>query len=601
MRASNKGAFGWAAGRLFRAAGKGTNIDSIIGSAMATRQPIVSVLGHVDHGKTSLLDRIRGSAVVQREAGLITQHIGATEVPIEHIYKVCRPLIGNRKFNVPGLLFIDTPGHQSFTSLRARGGSLADLAVLVIDINEGLKPQTIESIQILKRFKTPFIIAMNKIDLIEGWETKENAPFILNYKDQPDEAKAKLDEKMYKIIGDLYERGYSADRYDRIEDFTKAIAVVPISARNGEGLPDLLLVLIGLAQRFLEQQLKTEEGPAQGTILEVKEEKGLGSTLDVIIFAGTLHKGDTVILGTKGKPITTKVKAILKPRPLDEIRDPKDRFESVKEVSAAIGVKLMCQNIDGVVAGGPLRAATGNVREAMDEVVNETKVNIETVEAGVYIKADAIGSLEALAFECKAADIPIRKYDTGMISRKDIIDAAAYGETYHRVILGFNVDLLPEAKEALPNYPLKVFTNDVVYRLIEEPLTSAIAGGRRRRSAAWTPRRGRSSPSPGRSGSCRTACSAPRSRPSSASASSPAASARGRRCSTPRGWTSGRSARSAAERTRSRRRSRARRSRWRSRDRPSGGRSMSRTSCMSICARPWSRRWPRWTSTRTTA
>ncbi len=435
---------------------------------MPTRQPIVSVLGHVDHGKTSLLDRIRGTTVVQREAGLITQHIGATEVPIEHIYKVCRPLIGEKKFNMPGLLFIDTPGHQSFTSLRARGGSLADLAVLVIDINEGLKPQTIESIGILKRFKTPFIIAMNKIDLVEGWQTKPNTPFVLSYKNQSDVGRAKLDEKMYKVIGDLYERGYSADRYDRIEDFTKTIAVVPMSARNGEGLPDLLLVLIGLAQRFLEQQLKTEEGPAQGTILEVKEEKGLGSTLDVIIYAGTLHRGDTVILGTKGKPLTTKIKAILKPKPLDEIRDPRDRFESVKEVSAAIGIKVMCQSIDGVVAGGPLRAATGNVNEALEEVVNETKVNIETIEAGVYIKADAIGSLEALAFECKAAGIPIRKYDTGAISRKDLIDTAAYGEPYHRVILGFNVTLLPEAKDALPNYPLKVFTNDVVYRLIED-------------------------------------------------------------------------------------------------------------------------------------
>ncbi len=167
---------------------------------MPTRQPIVSVLGHVDHGKTSLLDRIRGTTVVQREAGLITQHIGATEVPIEHIYKVCRPLIGtSRKFNVPGLLFIDTPGHQSFTSLRARGGSLADLAVLVIDINEGLKPQTIESISILKRFKTPFIIAMNKIDLIDGWKSVKDKPFVLSVMDQTDEARAKLDEKMYKI------------------------------------------------------------------------------------------------------------------------------------------------------------------------------------------------------------------------------------------------------------------------------------------------------------------------------------------------------------------------------------------------------------------
>ncbi len=436
---------------------------------MATRQPIVSVLGHVDHGKTSLLDRIRGTSVTKREAGLITQHIGATEVPIEHIYKVTKPLIGNsRKFTVPGLLFIDTPGHQSFTSLRARGGALADLAVLVIDVNEGLKPQTMESIQLLKRFKTPFIIAMNKIDLIEGWETKAGAPFVLNYKAQTEQAKAKLDDKMYRVIGDLYEKGFSADRYDRIEDFTKAIAVVPMSARNGEGLPDLLLVLIGLAQRFLEEQLKTEEGPAQGTILEVKEEKGIGPTLDVIIFAGSLHRGDTIILGTKGKPITTKVKAILRPKPLDEIRDPKDRFDSVTEVSAAIGVKLLCQNIEGVVSGAPLRATRGDMTKALEEVAEETRMHIETVEEGVYIKADALGSLEALAFECDKAGIPVRKYDTGMISRKDLIDTAAYGETFHRVILAFGVDLLPEAKDALPNYSLKVFASDVVYRLIED-------------------------------------------------------------------------------------------------------------------------------------
>jgi translation initiation factor 5B len=447
---------------------------------MATRQPIVSVLGHVDHGKTSLLDRIRGTSVTKREAGLITQHIGATEVPIEHIYKVTKPLVGEkRRFNVPGLLFIDTPGHQSFTSLRARGGALADLAVLVIDVNEGLKPQTMESIQLLKRFKTPFIIAMNKIDLVEGWQTKAGAPFVLNYKAQTEQAKAKLDDKMYRIIGDLYEKGFSVDRYDRIEDFTKAIAVVPMSARNGEGLPDLLLVLIGLAQRFLEEQLKAEEGPAQGTILEVKEEKGIGPTLDVIIFAGTLRKGDTIILGTKGKPITTKIKAILRPKPLDEIRDPKDRFDSVAEVSAAIGVKLLCQNIEGVVSGAPLRATKGDMTKALEEVAEETRMNIETVEEGVYIKADALGSLEALAFECNKVGIPVRKYDTGMISRKDLIDTAAYGETYHRVILAFGVDLLPEAKEALPNYNLKVFASDVVYRLIED-YTEWVEGEKRK-------------------------------------------------------------------------------------------------------------------------
>ncbi|HSV42815.1 MAG TPA: translation initiation factor IF-2, partial [Methanomassiliicoccales archaeon] len=310
---------------------------------MTNRQPIVSVLGHVDHGKTSLLDYIRGTTVSAREAGFITQHIGATEVPLEHIEKVCAQLMRGKKFGVPGLLFIDTPGHQSFISLRARGGSLADIAVLVIDINDGLKPQTIESINILRRYKTPFVIALNKIDLVDGWISNPKSPFILSERTQTEEVKDRLNNRMYEIIGRFSMEGLSADRYDRIDNFTKNIALIPVSAKTGEGIPDLLLVLIGLAQRFLEGKISTEEGPAKGTILEVKEEKGLGQTLDVIIYAGTLRRGDAVALGTKsGKPLLTKVKAVLKPKPLDEIRDPRDRFDSVKEISAAAGVKVNC-------------------------------------------------------------------------------------------------------------------------------------------------------------------------------------------------------------------------------------------------------------------
>ncbi len=345
---------------------------------------------------------------------------------------------------------------------------MADLAVLVIDINEGIMPQTVESMNILKRFKTPFVIALNKIDLIQGWRSEKEKPFVLSFRDQSEEAQSALDERVYKIAGDLSERGFSADRYDRIEDFTKSIALVPMSAKNGEGIPDLLLVLIGLAQRFLEGELHTEEGPAKGTVLEVKEERGLGPTIDAIIYSGTIKRGDTVALGTKGQPLVTKVKAILRPKPLDEIRDPKDRFDSVKEASAAIGVKLMCQSLEGVVAGGPLRVIAGNKDAVLGEMTEETKVNIETKEEGVTIKADAIGSLEALAFEADRAEIPIRRYDTGDISKRDIIDTAAYGDVMHRVILGFNVDLLPEAKDILLNYPVKVFTNNVVYRLIED-------------------------------------------------------------------------------------------------------------------------------------
>ncbi|KQM10606.1 MAG: translation initiation factor IF-2 [Candidatus Methanomethylophilaceae archaeon] len=435
---------------------------------MAIRQPIVSVLGHVDHGKTKLLDRIRGTSVQSREAGSITQHIGATEVPIDHIYKVCGNLI-RKKFDIPGLLFIDTPGHHSFMTLRARGGSLADIAVLVIDIREGIKPQTIESIRILRQYKTPFVIAMNKVDTIQGWSSVDGRPFILSEKQQQSHTKAAFDEKLYNIIAQLSEEGVYADRYDRIEDFTKAVALVPLSAKEGEGIPDLLLVLIGLAQRFLESQLKRDDsGPGKGTILEIKEEKGIGSTIDLILYAGTLKRGDTVALGTRDSPHVTRVKAILKPKPLDEIMDPRNRFDSVKEVTAAAGVKIACQSMDGVVSGAPLMVVSGPKDPSIKKLTEESAIKIETQDNGLMVKADAIGSLEALAYEAKAADIPIRKYGVGDISRRDIMEVAAHNEDVNRVILGFNVSLSKEAESVAEAHNVRVFSDQVVYHLIEE-------------------------------------------------------------------------------------------------------------------------------------
>ena len=267
---------------------------------MRIRQPIVSVLGHVDHGKTTLLDYIRGgTTVADREAGRITQHIGATEVPLETICAICEPLMGSKTLEIPGLLFIDTPGHHAFTTLRARGGALADLAVLIIDIYEGFKPQTIESLTILKQYKTPFLVAANKIDRINGWESQKDKSFLESFGMQTKEVQEVLDNMLYKLIGEFTDRGFQSDRYDRVKDFTKNIAIVPICARSGEGISDLLMILGGLAQRFLEDQLETEEtGPAEGTVLEVKEERGLGLTIDTIIYNGSIKSTDTIIVGT---------------------------------------------------------------------------------------------------------------------------------------------------------------------------------------------------------------------------------------------------------------------------------------------------------------
>lgn len=437
----------------------------------SVRQPIVSVLGHVDHGKTSFLDYIRGSTVVSREPGAITQHIGATEVPVDAIYRICGPLLSGKKLSIPGLLFIDTPGHHSFTTLRSRGGNLADMAVLVIDINEGLKPQTIESINILKRAKTPFIVALNKIDLTYSWRAHPNDSFHSTLSKQNEQVQQALEEKIYNIVGKLYELGFSADRYDKISNFQKNIALVPVSAKTGEGIADILMILVGLAQKFLEEELWTDEaGPGEGTVLEIKEEKGLGATMDFILYKGRISRGDTIVIEAKNQPRITKVKAILKPKPLDEIRDPRERFDSVDSVTAAAGVKVVAQNIEDVIAGGVLRVARpeDEIQDIIDQVCTESKICVDTCEGGIIVKADAIGSLEGLAFEAKAKDILISRAEVGDISRRDIVAAAACTDPTRRIILAFNVKLLPDAKEELAKNDIKIISSDIVYRIIDE-------------------------------------------------------------------------------------------------------------------------------------
>jgi translation initiation factor 5B len=437
---------------------------------VTVRQPIVSVMGHVDHGKSTILDRIRGTKVVSREAGGITQHIGATDVPIETIYELCRPLIGERKFIVPGLLFIDTPGHYSFATLRTRGGALADLAVLVIDISEGIKPQTIESVNILRKFRTPFVIAANKIDRLMGWRVHEGSTIAESLAAQDERVVAELDERIYSIAGAVYDRtGFSADRFDKISDFTKSVAVVPVSGKHGEGLPDLLLILVGLAQKFLEVELKTEDGPAEGTVLEVKEEKGIGTVLDTIVYKGTLSVGDQILVSSsKGDPIQTKVRALLRPRPLDEIRDPTQRFDQVKSVSAAAGIRLVGQNMEDAMAGGILRVANEDVEAIREEVRKESELNVELASEGIIVRGDAIGSLEALVFEAKNADLPIRKIGIGKVTRKDVLEASNFEDPLHRVIFAFNTDENPDVQAELASTGVKMFSNQVIYRLLEE-------------------------------------------------------------------------------------------------------------------------------------
>ena len=436
------------------------------------RKPIITILGHVDHGKTKLLDTIRRTTVVDRESGAITQAIGASIVPIETINRLCGDLLKalNMKLKLPGLLFIDTPGHAAFTNLRKRGGNLADIAILVIDINEGFMPQTLEALEILKKSKTPFVVAVNKIDIVSGWK-EQKMPLLQSIASQGQVTQELLDKKMYEVIGKFYEMEFEAERFDRVEDPAKQLSLVPICAKSGEGIPELLMVVSGLVHRYLEKNLNVHrEGAAKGTILEVKEDKGLGTTLDVILYDGSLKVNDTIVIGAIGEPLVRKVRALFEPEELKEMRDKKGKFRSVKEVYAATGVKIAAPDLKEVVAGMPIRVAI-DVDEMKKEVQSEVdEVLIETDDDGIIIKADTLGSLEAMVTLLRDRKIAIRKATIGEISKKDIIDAQANAEknVLDAVLLGFNVNILSDAESYLVGKEVTVLTNTVIYRLIED-------------------------------------------------------------------------------------------------------------------------------------
>jgi translation initiation factor 5B len=444
---------------------------------MPIRQPIVCVLGHVDTGKTLLLDRIRKTTVQAREAGGITQHIGASFFPVETIKKLIGPLLPSLKgeIQIPGLLIIDTPGHEAFTNLRRRGGSVADIAILVVDILKGFEAQTLECIEILKARKTPFIVAANKIDRIPGWNAQPSSPFSKSYSIQGAYVREALDNRLYEIMGNFSRHGLSADRFDHIKDFTSTIALIPTSAKTGEGLNELLMVLVGLAQIYLKKRLKTTKGAAKGSVLEIKEEAGLGLTLNTIIYDGTLKKDDLIVIGGKEKPVVTHIRAILVPKPLDEIRDPRDRFSSVNHVYAASGVKIVASGLEGALAGAPLYSVPlGEKPEEYAKQVTEEigKIRIATETKGVVLKADTLGSLEAISEILKQNDVPVKIADVGDVSKRDITEASVV-KSYDPllgVVLAFNVRILPDAEEIALNIGVKIFREPIIYNLIDKYL-----------------------------------------------------------------------------------------------------------------------------------
>ena len=431
------------------------------------RQPILSVLGHVDSGKTTLLDNIRESKIVEGEAGGITQMIGATEIPLNTVENVCGDLLQqlDTDLTIPGLLFIDTPGHAAFSSLRKRGGSISDIAVLVIDVEEGVQPQTEEAIKILKDSQTPFVIALNKIDMIPGWKTEDEC-FSRNLKNQSESIKQKLDEEIYELMADLNDYGFVIDRFDRVDNFTEKIGVVPISAKTGEGLPELLMVVSGLAQNYLSDQLEVEEGDGKATVLEVSEQKGFGKTIDVIHYDGIIRKNDKLVFGTAEGPEVTDIRALLKPRPLKEIRLDK-QYEEVDQVSPASGIKIAGKDLSNVVSGAPVRTGT-DIEKLKEEVRKELETSDYDIQtSGVIVKADSLGSLEALMREIDEMDIRVQKAEVGPIRKSDIIEVENE-EPVERAILSFNSAATDEAEQLAESKDIRIFQSSVIYEILDD-------------------------------------------------------------------------------------------------------------------------------------
>jgi translation initiation factor 5B len=439
------------------------------------RQPVLVVLGHVDSGKTSLLDTIRGTGVQAREAGGITQHIGASFFPIDTIKQLTGPLyekLAKSESPVPGLLVIDTPGHEVFANLRSRGGSAADIAIVVIDANKGFEQQTFESVEILKRRKVPFVVALNKVDMITGWR-RINSPYVTEQvKAQDSSVTTMLDDRIYNVVGSLSKLGYNSEGFWRVKDFTKEVAIVPVSAAKNIGIPELLAVVVGLSQQFMAKRLERREGPARGIILEIKEEIGLGPSANLVLIDGILRVGNNIIVAKRDRAVVTRIKAILLPKPLDEMRDPRDKFKPVTEVVSAAGVKITSPDLEGVLAGSPLYVLENKEEETRlrpiveDEIKNTIVADNDT--QGVILLCDTIGSLEAIRDMLGKAEIPIQKADIGHITRRDVLAASAVKEKnrYLGVILGFNVKILEEANREAQERGIQVFSERVIYNLV---------------------------------------------------------------------------------------------------------------------------------------
>ncbi|KAK9135932.1 hypothetical protein Syun_015262 [Stephania yunnanensis] len=439
------------------------------------RSPICCIMGHVDTGKTKLLDCIRGTNVQEGEAGGITQQIGATYFPAENIRERTKELKADATLRVPGLLVIDTPGHESFTNLRSRGSGLCDIAILVVDIMHGLEQQTIESLNLLKMRNTEFIVALNKVDRLYGWKTCPNAPIVKAMKQQTNDVQNEFKMRLTQIITQFKEQGLNTELYYKNKEMGETFSIVPTSAISGEGIPDLLLLLVQWTQKTMVEKLMFRE-EVECTVLEVKVIEGLGTTIDVVLVNGVLHEGDQIVVCGMQGPIVTTIRALLTPHPMKELRV-KGSYLHHKELKAAQGIKITAQGLEHAIAGTGLYVVgpdddLEDVKESTMQDMKSVMSRIDKSGEGVCVQASTLGSLEALLefLKSPAVKIPVSGISIGPVHKRDVMKASVMLERKkeYAAILAFDVKVTPEARELADETGVKIFIADIIYHLFDQ-------------------------------------------------------------------------------------------------------------------------------------
>ncbi|KAA8522159.1 hypothetical protein F0562_012832 [Nyssa sinensis] len=451
------------------------NSDASPNQSENLRSPICCIMGHVDTGKTKLLDCIRGTNVQEGEAGGITQQIGATYFPAENIRERTKELKADAKLKVPGLLVIDTPGHESFTNLRSRGSGLCDIAILVVDIMHGLEPQTIESLNLLKMRNTEFIVALNKVDRLYGWKTCRNAPIVKAMKQQSKDVQIEFNMRLTQVITQFKEQGLNTELYYKNKEMGETFSIVPTSAISGEGIPDLLLLLVQWTQKTMAEKL-TYSNEVQCTVLEVKVVEGHGTTIDVVLVNGVLHEGDQIVVCGMQGPIVTTIRALLTPHPMKELRV-KGTYLHHKEIKAAQGIKISAQGLEHAIAGTGLYVVSPDdvledIKEAAMEDMESVLSRIDRSGEGVCVQSSTLGSLEALLefLKTPAVNIPVSGISIGPVHKKDVMKASVMLEKKkeYATILAFDVKVTPEARELADEAGVKIFIADIIYHLFDQ-------------------------------------------------------------------------------------------------------------------------------------